>query len=120
MLMAILHSELSSVFFWEQNKMKLVFTRFSDNLLALNHSPTNFSSILIVFTSTSIDLFDMNTLVSSANMIKWRSDEAFEISFTYIKNSRGPNIEPCGTPHVMSEICEICPLYGTHCLLFLK
>src|SRR5688572_17512829 len=69
-VIVILQSKFSSIFLLEQNNIKFVFARLSDNLLALNHSPTSFNSAFIVLTNTSIDLFDMKTLVSSANMIK--------------------------------------------------
>ena len=30
------------------------------------------------------------------------SSELTQISFMYIRNSNGPNIDPCGTPHLIT------------------
>ena len=40
-------------------------------------------------------------LVSSANSIGFRISDTFSILFIYKIKSNGPNIDPCGTPHVI-------------------
>src|SRR6218665_155659 len=66
----MLQFDAAALFRFEQNRINFVFSRFTDSLLALNHSPTSFISVLILLTNTSIDLCDMNTLVSSASITK--------------------------------------------------
>ena len=44
--------------------------------------------------------------MSSANEIENKILETDAISFMYKKNSNGPNIDPCGTPHVINFISE--------------
>ena len=39
--------------------------------------------------------------MSSANSIGFRISDIFSISFMYKIKSNGPNIDPCGTPHVI-------------------
>ena len=51
-----------------------------------------------------------NRLVSSANMIGSNKFDAFLRSFTYSKNSCGPSIEPCGTPHVIVSNSILFPI----------
>ena len=46
----------------------------------------------------------INTFESSANSIGSISDDTFGS-----KNSSGPNIDPCGTPHVTSSVDETLP-----------
>ena len=43
----------------------------------------------------------VNKVVSSAYKINLKAWLTFMISFKYIKNSRGPSIDPCGTPVVI-------------------
>src|SRR6218665_175438 len=82
--------DISALFLLEQNKIKFVFLGFNDSLFALNHSPTSFNLVLILLASSPIDASDIKTLVSSANITKVRCAEVFELSFTYIRNNRGP------------------------------
>ena len=44
------------------------------------------------------DLPDTNILVSSANNIYDRFSDILEMSLTYNKNNKGPNMDHCGTP----------------------
>ena len=53
-------------------------------------------------------------LVSSANKIDVRRVDTLHKSLTYSKNSVGPRIEPCGTPHVIGKKHESVPLKHTH------
>ena len=40
---------------------------------------------------------------------------AVEISFIYIRNNKGPRIEPCGTPHATVIGFDIVSLISTDC-----
>ena len=42
------------------------------------------------------------------------------MSLSYIKNRRGPSIEPWGTPHVILHAWEYVPAISTICSLSLK
>ena len=61
-------------------------------------------SLNLIFTVANIitrmSQFEKNRLLSSANIIGSRIFEAFGKSLTESTNRSGPNIEPCGTPHV--------------------
>ena len=49
--------------------------------------------------STSVSVLPLAVrLVSSANSLGVALSKHFGKSFTYIRNSKGPNIEPCATP----------------------
>ena len=41
--------------------------------------------------------------MSSANIIGSSTEDAFLRTLTYNKNSSGPKIEPCGTPHFTTQ-----------------
>ena len=62
----------------------------------------------------------MNNVVSSANIMNL--DELLEwmISFIYIMNNKGPNIEPWGTPFVISASKDLALLICTNCFVFVK
>ena len=45
-------------------------------------------------------------LMSSANNTKYNNLKQSDIAFIYNKNSNGPNIKPCGTPHVINFLME--------------
>ena len=75
-----------------------VFVTFRDNLLDINH-----------------------WLISSVNIMGSNKFEAFCRSFTYIKNKRGPNIDPWGTPHTTSfKSVFFILLIWMYCFLFVK
>ena len=38
----------------------------------------------------------------------------------YIRNNNGPNIDPWGTPQLISLSSELKPLIVTNCVLFLR
>ena len=44
-------------------------------------------------------------MVSSAKDNSLKLVDLF-MSLTYIKNNRGQNIDPCGTPHLMLSLCD--------------
>ena len=45
---------------------------------------------------------------------------AYTISFVYIKNKRGPNIEPRGTPVMTSDVSDDVPSISTYCVLLIR
>ena len=45
------------------------------------------------------------TVVSSEKDNSFKLVDLF-MSLTYIKNNGGPNIDPCGTPHLMFSLCD--------------
>ena len=63
------------------------------------------------------DLPLMKMLVSSANCIQDSADDILGNSLTYIRNNRGPNIDPCGTPISTQLIIDLVLLYTTYCFL---
>ena len=68
----------------------------------------------------SVGLPSIKQLVSSANKIDVRRVDTLHKSLTYSKNSVGPRIEPCGTPHVIGKKPQSVPLKHTYCFLFSK
>ena len=49
----------------------------------------------------------MNMLVSSANNIGNKASETIDRSFIYNRNSKGPKMDPCGTPHLIIEDSDL-------------
>ena len=41
-------------------------------------------------------------------------------SLMYIRKSKDPKTDPCGTPHVIPEVLDSKPLIDTNCLRFAK
>ena len=74
---------------------------FKDNLLHLNQDETFVSSALRVLINSFRFVWDNTIFVSSANKTKAKTVDELTMSLIYIKNSNGPNIEPCGTPHLI-------------------
>ena len=58
--------------------------------------------------------------MSSANSIGFRISDTFLISFIYKIKRNGPNIDPCGTPHVIVVYFEYALLYDTYRLVLLR
>ena len=80
--------------------IKFVLEIFNNNLFTLHHSLTVVNSLFSVENRSLIDLLANKIVVSSAKRIKFRREELLCISFTYIKNSRRPNIDLCGIPYI--------------------
>ena len=38
----------------------------------------------------------------------------------YIRKSKGPETDPCGTPHIIFKVLDATPLIETNCLWFAK
>ena len=74
---------------------------FSDHLTNLSRSSCK------LYLSVSLQTF-LNTFVSSANL-STLLDMSSSKSFIYIKNSIGPNSDPCGTPLKTDFQFEISP-----------
>ena len=85
---------------------------FSDHLTNLSRSSCKLclSASLVTF---------LNTFVSSANF-STLLDVSSSKSFIYIKNSIGPNTDPCGTPLRTDFQFEISPSTITLCLLWVS
>jgi hypothetical protein len=64
------------------------------------------------------DFSEKIKLVSSANSINLKSIEVLRMSLIYSRNKIGPKMDPWGTPHVITLICECIPLKFTNCCLF--
>ena len=75
----------------------LDFFVLSVSLFAVSQSHTFLSSLLTVASRDWRLLSAKSMFVSSANREKLNFEEEFGISFIYIKKSREPNTEPCGT-----------------------
>ena len=84
------------------------FFRFSDSLFILNHSLTFVIFVFISFIRSSGFFPDRNIHVfeSSAKNREKITSETFAKSFIYNRNSKGPKMDPCGTPHVMCH-CNV-------------
>ncbi len=59
-------------------------------------------------------------LVSSASSFENTSSVTVARSLIYIKNSSGPQIEPCGTPHVTFSMIDLALLNDIYCLLYVR
>ena len=76
----------------------LVFPIFRDNLLTANQSYTLASSLFMLIRETDGIRIVLLRVVSSAYKIKLKYSVQLGMSFIYIRNNKGPRIEPCGTP----------------------
>ena len=76
--------------------MYLVF----DSLLTISHSFIFDSSLLMKsqLLLFSEQFMEVDRVVSSAYIVQLNISLAAVMSFTYIMNRSGPNIDPCGTP----------------------
>jgi len=80
--------------------MKWVLLQFNVKRLLWNQLVISVIAELILFLNSSGLVFDIIMVVSSANSIGLANLFMLkERSFIRIRNSNGPNIEPCGTPY---------------------
>ena len=80
------------------NTTNFVFLTFNDNLLTANQSEI-FAYWLFISRGAPTEIWIvLKSVVSSAYDIYLKVSLAFGVSFMYIKNRSGPNIDPCGTP----------------------
>ena len=75
---------------------------FNDKLFVDTHSVIHFISLFISQIKSSGLLPDKNRLESSAKNNENIFSYTFAKSLIYIKKQKWPNIEPYGTPHVIS------------------
>jgi len=103
-----------------ENWMKYVLFRFNAIKFSWNHSFIRLITIFNSLWSCSLLLFFIIILVSSANMIGVaEGSTTLGKSFIYNKKSKGPKIEPCGTPWVIfiqfdnAVLLELCVVIWT-------
>ena len=58
------------------------------------------NSVFVALTISFSDFPVVVRLVSSAYILAVEVRKLFGISFIYIMNSKGPRMDPCGTPHI--------------------
>ena len=100
--------------------IKLVFSMLRDNLLHLNQVDTLGNSWLSVRTKVCNLSWEQTIFVSSANKIKDRKGLELIISLMYNRKSKGPKIDPCGTPQFIDKRLNDMPLKSTYCCLLDK
>ena len=79
---------------------------FGESLCIFSQFETVTNSVLIKLIGASRLTLDAKTFVSSANSINCNNSDDLTMSSTYINNN-GPRIDPCGTPHLISDGVEI-------------
>ena len=98
------------------NKIELYLFTFNANLFALNQFERSSRSEFTFVYKLSVHLDDEKPVVSSAKDITLECDfKQVALSFTYMRKSKGPNTDPCGTPHVISRVYDFTLLYRTYC-----
>ena len=92
--------------------MYLVFLTFKDNLFGDSQSLILHSSLLKMMSLLASFMLQYN-VVSSAyiNLLKTRL--TLGKSLMYIRKSKGPKLEPCGTPIEIDFVSDLEPLYST-------
>ena len=88
---------------------------FNDSLFTFNHMVTLHNSLFIYSSSKDTSLPCIHILVSSANMNDSSLSDTDDKSLIYNKNSRGPIIDTCGTPHVILLDYDCTLLHFTNC-----
>ena len=76
------------------------------SLLSTNQSHTFANSLYKTFSISVTSLCWQKILVSSSYRYTWVFDKAWGISFMYSKYSKGPKIDPWGTPQFMIPASE--------------
>ena len=82
-----------------------------------------FCKVFIYPITQSLDIHfwpEINTFVSSANRTDKKEFDTVAKSLLYIKNNKGPRINPWGTPQVIFTFVDFIELYATYCDLFAK
>ena len=65
-----------------------------------------------------IDCSEADRFVSSAYIMVRTMLLAFGRSLIYIMKSKGPSMDPCGTPVVISKVSDLALFLTTYCFLF--
>ena len=73
------------------------------------------NSLLAILSISSMVFPDIAKLVSSANRTGINFVNISPRSFMYAKNNKGPKIDPCGTPHVISSVLDFDLLNVQYC-----
>ena len=91
----------------------MVFQIFCDNLLASNQLVMNFNSL---FTESDVEFWSrlQHNVVSSAYISISNLLLTVGRSLIYIRNSKGPMIDLCGTPVVIEALFDFMPSYSTY------
>ena len=108
-------------FCFDPNSIKFVFLTFKESLFNLNQVFILSRSELTVDTRLEILRPEKNKFVSSANIIGVTSLETLTISFIgviFIIKSRGPRIDPWGTPQVIGRVEDLTLASCTKWFLF--
>ena len=79
---------------------------FKYSLFAVIHWETLSNSILAIDISAVMFGAVSNNVVSSAKNKNWKILDDLYMSLIYMRKSRSPNIEPCGTPLVICDCAE--------------
>ena len=90
------------------------FLTFKESLFEINHSLI--FSLFIVEKWTLMSLCSKNRFVLSESIIVFNKLEVLGRSFTYTKNSSGPRVDPCGTPHVTFLFSSLAALINPNVL----
>jgi hypothetical protein len=94
--------------FFVRNCKQVVLSRFRDNRLFLNHSLTSAKILLsLLANSVGLGLLIMKMVSSAYNTNLVLLAFTKGKSFMYNRKSKGPRIEPCGTPYLTSSQCEL-------------
>ena len=108
-------SDILARFLW--NTMKCVLFKFKDSLFICSQSTTLTISSFIILIRSSGFFPNENIFESSAKSKVNNLLDTLHKSLMYKTKSTGPNIEPCGTTHVMISLLDWALLYSTYCAL---
>ena len=109
------NSSISLLMAW--NTTNFVFLTFNDNLLTASQSKI-FANWLFMSRGAPTEIWIvLKSVVSSAYSIYLKASLAFGMSFMYIKNRSGPNIDPCGSPVERGSKSEDTPSSSIYCCL---
>ena len=91
---------------------------FNASLLTISHSLIFVNSLLSPIASwpSPNEFVVVTSVVSSSYIIHLNTLLEKTMSFTYIVNNNGPNIEPCGTPVKMLALQDTVLSNSTCCL----
>ena len=81
--------------------IQCVFYTFNDNLFALSHSAMANESLLTQVCKLSKSVPLANKFVPSAKSNGMVFTHAEQRSMIYIRKSKGPSMDPCGTPYLI-------------------
>ena len=101
-----------------RNRMKCVLFKFKDNLFIWSQSTTLTIISFIVLIRSSVFFLDRNIFESSAKSKENIFLETLLKSWINNRNKSGPNIEPCGIPHII--LYQSLHYYIQHIVLFQK